>query len=92
MGNSFIWRINAYVQFTGWIQYLLNVIAVLITFFGLLSGNPAIFWASGIFSSLLLLNLIFDICTVKLSFRPVDHFPRSNDHLNAFDLMRLRRS
>ncbi len=94
MGNFFIfiWRLNAYIQFTEWIQYVLNVIAVLIAFFGLLSGNPAIFWASGILGSLLFLNLIFDICTVKLNLRPTDRLPRSNDHLNAFDLMRLRRS
>ncbi len=29
---------------------------------------------------------------MKLDLRPIDHLPRSNDHLDIFDLMRFRRS
>ncbi|TNE49669.1 MAG: nitroreductase [Deltaproteobacteria bacterium] len=96
--NSIVNRVKVRLQFTGWMQYIPNL--MLATVFLLLAGVgsliglvPAVFvWTPLTISSLLYLNLLFDLITVKWGFRPEEPLPISNEDLDAFDLMRTRKS
>ena len=84
------------VQFTGWLQYLLPVIFILIL--ALLSGVSRLFkinFLAQIFSvlgSLLFIAALFDLVTVKFNLRFSERLPNRNDALDLFDLMRARHS
>ena len=89
-------RAKMRVQFTGWLQYLLPMIFVLL--FSLLSGiaylldvSFLIIPATGL-AALIFIVAIFDLLTVKFRLRFPEHLPRRNDDLDLFDLMRKRRS
>lgn len=96
--RSPIWHIKERLQFTGWLQYLLNLVAALVCLLPALVG----WWAGagsspfvrlpGALGGLLLLVLVFDLVTVKLGLRPAEPLPRRQDARNAFELMRERRS
>ncbi len=89
-------RAKMRVQFTGWLQYLLPLIFILIAF--LLAGVShllKISFLASIFSALgYLLGIIalFDLVTVKFKLRFPERLPKRNDDLDLFDLMRARHS
>jgi nitroreductase len=95
---SALWRTKTRLQFTGWLQYLPNAVAALVCFLVAIAGwmvgyLPALlFWPPVVIGSVLLLVLMFDVCTVKFGLRPLEPLPKRKDGLGAFDLMRTRRS
>ena len=96
--KGFLWNLKTRLQFTGWLQYVLTAVAALAFLFvatlGWLVGQwPALlFWPPLIIGSLLLLAAVFDVITLKFGFRPSERLPERKDDLDAFDLMRSRRS
>jgi len=93
-----MWRVKTRLQFTGWLQYIPNAVAMLICYGGALVGwaigvAPALlFWPPFILGSGLLLVLLADLCIIKLGLRPPEPLPRRRDDLDAFELMRARTS
>ncbi|MBW2726401.1 MAG: hypothetical protein JRE71_18635 [Deltaproteobacteria bacterium] len=94
--ETFLWRIKVRLQFTGWLQYMPNLLAVLIML--LLSG---IGWWIGVWpwllagapaalAAILVANLAFDLATVKFGIHPAEPLPARKSELDAFDLMRSR--
>ncbi|MBT3187366.1 MAG: hypothetical protein HN335_00040, partial [Anaerolineae bacterium] len=89
-------RAKLRVQFTGWLQYLLPLIFILVAF--LLAGVSHLLKISflvSIFSALgYLLGIValFDLVTVKFKTHPPERLPKRNDDLDLFDLMRARHS
>ena len=83
-------RAKMRVQFTGWLQYLLPVIFILIL--ALLAGVSLLLKISflvSIFSTLgglILLIALFDLVTVKFKIRFPERLPQRNDDLDLFDL------
>ncbi|MGB0875969.1 MAG: nitroreductase family protein [Mycobacterium sp.] len=91
-------RLKVRLQFTGWLQYAPNAAAA-VAFLGLavlgwvIGLWPiALFWVPAGIGCALLAVLAFDLTTVKLGLRPTEALPRPRDDLDAFDLMRMRRS
>ncbi len=92
---SLILRLKLRLQFSGWLQYIPTalialvflLIAALANLLGKLPAYP--FWVIG---GLLLAVVIFDLITVKLQLRPAEPLPTRKENLDAFDLMRARRS
>jgi nitroreductase len=92
------WRLKLRLQFTGWLQYMGN--GVLATVFGVLAAigwligvwAPLLFWLPAAISAALYASLVLDLVTVKLRLHPTEAIPRARDELDAFDLMRSRRS
>jgi nitroreductase len=93
-----LWRVKTRLQFTGWLQYLPNLFAVIVCFCLALLG-----WLAGVRFALwvwpplglglvLLLNLVVDVITLKFGVRPSEPLPKPKDDVDAFDLMRARRS
>jgi len=84
------------LQFTGWLQYVLPIPAMLVLF--LIAGIASLFGGTVIanifaFAGTLLLTIItFDLITVKFRLRIPERIPNRNDNLDIFDLMRARRS
>jgi len=84
------------VQFTGWLQYLLPMIFVLLL--SLIGGIAHLLNARFLAITFLMLGTlifivaIFDLVTVKFRLRFPEHLPKRNDDLDLFDLMRARRS
>lgn len=93
-----LWRLKLRLQFTGWLQYIANGAVALIFLAvaivgGLIGVAPLVlFWLPGAVALILLAFLAFDLVTVKLGIRPAESIPRPKDDLDAFDLMRGRRS
>jgi nitroreductase len=96
--DSILWRIKLRLQFSGWLQYLVNAVAVL--FMLLVAG---IGWLIGFWpvllvwlplgvAALLFTVLIVSILTVKYGLHPTEPLPGRKTDLDAFDLMRARRS
>jgi hypothetical protein len=89
-------RAKMRVQFTGWLQYLLPLIFVLI--FSLMGGialllNVRVLAISFfILGALIFIIAIFDVVTSKYRLRFPERLPKRNDNLELFDLMRTRRS
>mmetsp|Transcript_76469 Transcript_76469/g.200626 ORF Transcript_76469/g.200626 Transcript_76469/m.200626 type:complete len:378 (-) Transcript_76469:36-1169(-) len=100
MADSLLWRIKVSLQFTGWLQYLPNLIIALVWFLIAGLGSLAVgtawhiilFWLPFGIGCLLTMVLIFDICTIKSGLHPSELIPLRKDDLGAFDLMRARRS
>jgi len=84
------------VQFTGWLQYLLPLIFILIlALLTLVSQLLKVSFLVSIFSALgglILLIALFDLVTVKFKLRPPESLPQRLDDLDLFDLMRARHS
>ena len=89
-------RAKMRVQFTGWLQYLLPMIFVLLFFFvggvALLLNVQLLAIPFLLLGSLIFIIAIFDIVTCKFRVRFPERLPNRNDHIDLFDLMRLRRS
>ena len=83
-------------QFTGWLQYLLPMIFVLL--FSLLGGVAHLFNITFLsipflsLATLILVIALFDLVTAKFRLRFPESLPKQQDHLDLFDLMRARRS
>jgi nitroreductase len=83
-------------QFTGWLQYLLPVIFILLFF--LIAGLTQLLNLRSfaipflILGTILLIIAIFDLVTVKFKLRFPERLPKRNDDLDLFDLMRARHS
>lgn len=96
--KSLLWRVKTHLQFTGWLQYLPNLVLALV-FLGLAALGRLVGFLPSIFvgvplviGSLLLLNFLFDLVTVKAGVRPSEAIPKPKLELDAFDLMRARHS
>jgi nitroreductase len=89
-------RVKMRLQFTGWLQYFLPMIFVLLFFsiggFAYLMNIRFLTIAILVLGTLILMVDIFDLVTVKFRFRLPEKLPKRNDDLNLFDLMRVRRS
>ena len=89
-------RVKMQLQFTGWLQYLLPIVFVLVFF--LIAEIANLFDARWLAIPLLVLGTmifiaaVFDLVTVKFRLRFPEHLPKRNDDLELFDLMRARRS
>jgi nitroreductase len=95
--NDALAAVKVRLQFTGWLQYILGGVATAV--FGLITlivwavGAPlVVVWIPGAITAALLASLVFDIVVIKLGLRPPEHIPPARGHLDAFDLMRSRRS
>jgi len=94
--ETFFWKIKVWLQFTGWLLYLANFIAVLlmlaISAIGSWIGVAPIFlvWLPLGIAGFLAANLCFDIVTVRFNLRPTEPVPVSRIDLDPFDLMRAR--
>ena len=97
-----LWRVKTRLQFTGWLQYLLNLVAAL-AWLGIAGLGRLIEWLIGweagllvwpplAVAGLLCAAFIFDVCTLKLGLRPAEAIPPAQNELDVFDLMRARRS
>ncbi|MCB8946137.1 MAG: nitroreductase family protein [Ardenticatenaceae bacterium] len=84
------------MQFTGWLQYFLPIIFVLLL--SLIGGIMLLFKASFlakplfILATLIFMVAMFDVVTSKFRLRFPERLPKRNDTLALFDLMRVRRS
>ena len=89
-------RAKMRVQFTGWLQYLLPMLFVLLFSFigGIAHLLNARFLAVPflVLGALIFILAIFDLVTVKFRLRFPERLPKRNDDLDIFDLMRERRS
>ena len=89
-------RAKIRLQFTGWLQYLLPIVFVLLFF--LIGGIAHLLSARFlsipflVLGTLIFIIAIFDLVTVKFRLRFPERLPRRNDNLDLFDLMRARRS
>ena len=89
-------RTKMRLQFTGWLQYLLPVIFVLL--FASIGGIAALFNVRFlaipflVLAALIMTVALFDLVTVKFRLRFPERLPKRNDDLELFDLMRARRS
>lgn len=94
--ETFLWKIKVWLQFTGWLLYLANLVAVLlmlaIAAIGSWIGAAPMFLVGlplGI-AAILAANLCFDIVTVRFNQRPKERVPVVKTDLDPFDLMRAR--
>ena len=93
-----LWQLKVRLQFTGWLQFAPNALAAalllgLALLAALIGRGPALLvWVPLALGGALLLNLAFDVCTLKLGLRPAEPHPPRLEQLDAFELMRARRS
>jgi nitroreductase len=91
-----IWYVKLRLQFTGWLQYLVPNMVMLVIFLlaalAVLLGLKTLAVIIAGMGTLLLLMNLFDLATVKLKIRFPEQLPKRNDDLDLFDLMRARRS
>jgi nitroreductase len=89
-------RAKMRVQFTGWLQYLLPMIFVLL--FIMIAGIAYLLHARFltipflVLAALVFIVAVFDIITVKFRLRFPEQLPKRNDNLDLFNLMLERRS
>ncbi len=93
-----IWKLKVRLQFSGWLQYIIHAIWVLIMLViagvGWLIGYwPAVlFWLPLGIATLLCIALVGTIIIVKYGIHPTERIPANKNDHNAFDLMRARHS
>jgi len=96
--DSPLWKLKVRLQFSGWLQYIIHAIWVLIMLMiagvGWLIGYwPVIlFWLPLGIAALLSIALVGTILIVKYGMHPTERIPASKTELDAFDLMRARHS
>lgn len=94
--ETFLWKIKVWLQFTGWLLYLANFIAVLLMLTIAAIGSwigvaPVLLVGLPLGIALILAtNLCFDIVTVRFNLRPKERVPVARTDLDPFDLMRAR--
>jgi hypothetical protein len=91
-----LWRVKVRLQFTGWLQYvppaLIGLAVLAIAGLAQLLGLVPIAATLALAGLAVLVLEVFDLVTVKFRVRPPEPRPRRLDDLQAFDLMRARRS
>jgi nitroreductase len=98
MEDSLLWRIKLRLQFSGWLQYLINAVAglfmLLLAGIGWLLGfwPVLLFWVPLAIGLALFTVLVLSILAVKYGLHPAESLPPPKTDLDAFDLMRARRS
>ena len=86
------------LQFTGWLQYLApSVVATVFGLSALVAGlmgglGTGWFWGLTFVAAAIALLVITDLVTVRLGIHPSEAVPRAPRNLDAFELMRYRRS
>ena len=96
--NSFLWKLKLRLQFSGWLQYIIHavwiVIMLIIAGVGWLIGYwpLVLFWMPLGIAALLCIVLISTIIMVKYGIHPAERIPDRKTDLDAFDLMRSRHS
>jgi len=96
--DTWWWKIKLRLQWSGWLQYIPNLTALFLML--LLAGICALIgiWVwllVGLplfLAALLFANLLFDVATVRFGIHPTEAVPKPRDDLDAFDLMRSRKS
>ncbi len=94
--RSPLWRLKLRLQFTGWLQFMLPLVVAVVLF--VIAGLFALFGSSRAAGLLLLLAALalalwaFDVATAKYGIRPREAHPPRLDNLDAFEVMRARRS
>lgn len=95
--DSFLWKLKLQLQFSGWLQYIVHAVLILITLVIAGVGWLIGFWPLLLVylplavAGLLTVGLIGTIIMVKYGFHPAERVP-DRKHLDAFDLMRSRHS
>ncbi|MBI1279772.1 MAG: nitroreductase [Anaerolineaceae bacterium] len=91
-----VWRIKLRLQFTGWLQYMLPVVAALPFFVvAILAGSQGSWSVAALLGGVaagLMVMFVFDLITVKFRLHPAERLPQRKDTMNLFDVMRSRRS
>jgi len=93
-----IWKLKVRLQFSGWLQYIIHAIWVLIMLMiagvGWLIGYwpVVLFWLPLGIAAFLSIALVGTILVVKYGVHPTERIPASKTDQNAFDLMRTRHS
>jgi len=93
-----LWQVKQSLQFTGWLQYLPNLMLVLVLLAvagaaRLVAGQPGLLVQVALaLAALLSLVLAFDVATIRLGLHPAEALPRPRTELDPFELMRSRRS
>jgi nitroreductase len=96
--DSTLWKLKVRLQFSGWLQYIIHAIWVLIMLtiaaIGWLVGYwpVLLFWIPLCIAGLLSIALVGTIIIVKYGVHPTERIPPSKADLDAFDLIRERRS
>jgi nitroreductase len=96
--DSPLWKLKVRLQFSGWLQYIVHALLVLIMLaisgVGWLVGYLPIllFWIPLSIAALLSITLIGTIIIVKYGIHPTERIPADKNDLDAFDLMRARHS
>ena len=93
-----LWKLKVRLQFSGWLQYIIHAIWVLIMLMiagiGWLIGYwpVVLFWLPLGIAAFLSIALVGTILIVKYGMHPTERIPASKTELDAFDLMRTRHS
>ena len=96
--DSSIWKLKVRLQFSGWLQYVIHaiwiLIALLVARIGSLIGywQPLLVWLPLGIATLLSVALVGTIVMVKYGMHPSERIPANKSKLDAMDLMRSRRS
>jgi hypothetical protein len=96
--DSALWKLKVRLQFSGWLQYIIHAIWVLIMLIsagiGWLIGYwpVLLFWVPLGIAGLLSIWLVGTIIIVKYGAHPTERIPSSKSNLDAFDLMRALHS
>ena len=96
--DSALWKLKVRLQFSGWLQYIIHAIWVLVMLViagvGWLIGYwpVVLFWLPLGISAFLGVWLVVTIVFVKVGMHPAERIPGEKTGLDAFDLMRSRRS
>ncbi|MCJ7591790.1 MAG: nitroreductase family protein [Woeseiaceae bacterium] len=96
--DSPIWKLKLRLQFSGWLQYIIHaiwiVMLLLIAGVGWLIGywQVLLFWLPLGLAALFSVALVGTIVIVKYGMHPTERIPADKKNLDAFDLMRSRHS
>ena len=96
--DSPIWKLKVRLQFSGWLQYIIHAIWIimflLIAGIGWLIGywQVLLFWLPLGIAAFLSVALVGTIVIVKYGIHPTERIPSNKTNLDAFDLMRSRHS
>ncbi|MCP3943656.1 MAG: nitroreductase [Desulfobacteraceae bacterium] len=96
--NSPLWKLKVRLQYSGWLQYIIHAIWVLIMVMiagaGWLIGYwpVLLFWMPLGIAAFLGIALVGNVLIVKYGWHPAEGIPASKTDMDAFDLMRDRHS
>ena len=96
--DTALWRLKVRLQFSGWLQYVIHAVWILIMLIlagiGWLIGYwpMLLFWLPLAIAAFLGIALVGTIVIVKYGLHPTERIPASKTDLDAFDLMRSRHS